>query len=80
VEHLRELAGSKIILWGGLPGVYFSKLYPERTLREMAMKVIRHNLSGHKFIIGVADQVPPDGDIARVRMITEIVEKEARYD
>ena len=80
VEHLRELAGSKIILWGGLPGVYFSKLYPERTLREMAMKVIRHHLSGHKFIIGVADQVPPDGDIARVRMITEIVEKEARYD
>ena len=39
-----------------------------------------HHLEGHKVIMGVADQVPPDGDIARVRMITEILEKEARYD
>jgi len=80
VERLREVAGSKIILWGGLPGVYFSRLYSEKTLLEMARNVIRHHLEGHKFIMGVADQVPPDGDIARVRMITEILEKEARYD
>ncbi len=79
VERLREVAGSKIILWGGLPGVYFSRLYSEKTLLEMARKVLRHHLEGHKFIMGVADQVPPDGDISRVRMITEILEKEARY-
>jgi len=79
VEHLRKSAGPNIVLWGGLPGVYFSKLYSEKTLREMAMNVIEHHLSGHKFIMGVADQVPPDGDIARVRMITELVEKKARY-
>jgi len=80
VEDLRKIAGSKIILWGGLPGVYFSRLYSEKTLREMAIDVIRHHLEGNKFIMGVADQVPPDGDITRVRMITELVEKEARYN
>ncbi|KYH39739.1 MAG: hypothetical protein AYL33_007450 [Candidatus Bathyarchaeota archaeon B63] len=80
VEKLREMAGSRLILWGGLPGAYFSRLYPEGTLLSIARKVIEHHMEGHKFIMGVADQVPPDGDIARVRMITELLEREARYE
>ena len=80
VERLLEVAGSNIILWGGLPGVYFSYLYPEKTLHQMAMDVIRHHPEGPKFIMGVADQVPPDGDIKRVKMITRLVEEHARYD
>jgi len=79
VEKLRELAGPNIILWGGLPGVYFSHLYPKKTLREMALKVIQHHLEGHKFILGVADQVPPDGDVSRVKTVTGLVEKYAKY-
>ncbi|MBS7614291.1 hypothetical protein KEJ18_00915 [Candidatus Bathyarchaeota archaeon] len=79
VERLREVAGPNIILWGGLPGVYFSHLYPEENLRQMALKVIDYHLDGHKFIMGVSDQVPPDGDINRVKTITEIIEKHARY-
>jgi len=80
VEKLRKVAGRNIILWGGLPGVYFSTLYHEKSLSQMAMDVIKYHLEGHKFIMGVADQVPPDGDIRRVRMITRLVEKYARYD
>jgi len=80
VDKLREVAGPNIILWGGLPGIYFSHLYSEKNLREMAMDVIKYHLDGHKFIMGVADQVPPDGDIKRVKMITNLVEKNARYD
>lgn len=80
VEGLREMAGPDIILWGGLPGVYFSSLYPEKSLHDMALDVIRHHLPGHKFIMGVSDQVPPDGDIRRVKMITDLVEKYARYE
>ena len=79
VEKLREEAGPDIILWGGLPGVYFSPLYPEKALRDMALDVIQHHLEGHKFIMGVADQVPADGHIKRVKMVTNLVEKYARY-
>ena len=79
VEKLREVAGENIILWGGLPGVYFSRQYAEKTLYNMALEVIKHHLEGYKFILGVADQVPPDGDINRVRTVTELVEKHARY-
>lgn len=79
VEDLRRMAGDRLILWGGLPGVYFSTQYPERFLRDMAFSIIEHHLEGAKFIMGVADQVPPDGDINRVKTVTEIVEKYARY-
>ncbi len=79
VEELREAAGPDIILWGGLPGVYFSHLYPEKLLRQMALDVIKHHLDEHKFIMGVSDQVPPDGDIKRVRMITGIVGEHAKF-
>jgi len=80
VDKLRDVAGPNIIMWGGLPGVYFSRLYPERVLRQMALDVIEHHLKGYKFIMGVADQVPPDGDIKRVKMITKLLEKYAKYD
>jgi len=79
VEKLREIAGPNIILWGGLPGVYFSRLYPEKTLCQMAIDVMEHHLEGHKFIMGVADQVPPDGDIKRVRHISRLIEEHGEY-
>ncbi|MGQ9515230.1 MAG: uroporphyrinogen decarboxylase family protein [Thermoproteota archaeon] len=79
VKRLREVAGPDIILWGGLPGVCFSPQYPEKMLCDMAREVIRYHKQGHKFIIGIADQVPADGEISRVKMITDIVEKEAKY-
>jgi len=79
VEKLRETAGPDIILWGGLPGVYFSHLYPEEILRQMALNVIENHLQEHKFIMGVSDQVPPDGEIKRVKMITDLVETYAGY-
>lgn len=79
LERLRELAGSNIILWGGLPGVYFSRQYSERLLYDMVKRIIDNHMEGHKFILGVADQVPPDGEIYRVRKVTELLEELGRY-
>ena len=75
LERFREEAGEEVILWGGLPGVYFSRRYSQELLENMVMKVIEHYLHDGKFIVGVADQVPPDADIRRVRMVTEIIEE-----
>ena len=51
VEKLREVAGTEHTLWGGLPGAYFSYLYPEKVLIEMAVDIINYYLQGHKFIM-----------------------------
>jgi len=78
VRDFRELAGEEIVLWGGLPGVLFSEEYPFEMLEQTLKDVIECYLTESKFIIGVADQVPPDGEIDRVKMVTGIVESRAR--
>ena len=55
-----------------MPGVMFA---PPFTWRDME-KHVRRLLDawrGTRFIVGVADQVPPDGDIDYCRRITELV-------
>ena len=73
VEEIRELAGSeKVILWGGVPGVMFA---PPYTWNQMAAHVrrLRACWAGRPFVMGVADQVPPDGNIDFCRRIAELV-------
>ncbi len=75
IEEFRKVAGSDIILAGGLPGIYFSKRYSENLLYDMVRKVLECYLSDNKFIMCVADQVPPDGDIKRVKKVSELIEQ-----
>jgi len=78
LEDFRKEAGQQVILWGGLPGVYFSTKYREELLLNTIYNIIRYYLTDCKFIVGVADQVPPDGDLNRVKKISKIVESEGK--
>jgi len=79
VSEMRQVAGPDLILWGGVPAAYFSPVYPESALRDIVMECIEHHLASAKFILCVCDQVPPDADINRVRLVSELVEQHARY-
>jgi len=78
VKDFRRLAGDGIVLWGGLPGVLFSEKYPVGMLKRILEDIMETYMNDRKFIIGVADQVPPDGEIERVKMISKIVESKGR--
>jgi hypothetical protein len=73
VEEMRQVArNAQVILWGGVPGAMFS---PPFTWPEVERHV-RKTLTaweGTPFILGTADQVPPDGDIDFVKRISELV-------
>ena len=74
VEDMRQTADNdRVILWGGVPGILFA---PPYTWTDMD-RFVRRTLdawNGTRFILGVADQVPPDGDISFCPRITEITE------
>ncbi len=72
VENLRACAGSDIIIWGGIPGVLFSGLYSDDFFDEYVNRVLTVFQNDPKFVLGVADQVPPDGLISRVKRVAEI--------
>ncbi|MCC6445157.1 MAG: hypothetical protein IT210_17070 [Armatimonadetes bacterium] len=79
LSEWRDRAGPDLILWGGLPGAYFSPIYPESVLREMTMACLRLCRADRRFVLGVSDQVPPDADLRRVAMVSELVEQYGRY-
>ena len=78
VEDMRRLAGPELILWGGVPAAFFSPLYPEKDVRDIVMRCLKHYKDDRRFMLCVCDQVPPDGDINRVKMVSELVEQYGR--
>lgn len=73
IKDLRKEAGDKLIIWGGLPGVLFSPLYSEEQFRSHLEELLETFPPGAGFILGVADQVPPDGLISRIKLVREII-------
>ena len=73
VGEMQDVAGSgSVILWGGVPGAMFA---PPFTWERMERHV-EHVLEcwrGRPFVLGTADQIPPDGDISFCRKIADML-------
>lgn len=74
VDSMREItASSNTTLWGGVPGAMFAPPY-DRASMECHIANLLRAWKNTPFILGVADQVPPDGDINLVEVIARIVD------
>ncbi|NPV54169.1 MAG: hypothetical protein HPY71_11690 [Firmicutes bacterium] len=70
LEEIKEALGDMVLL-DGIPAVYFLPSYPIETLVECAKKVVK--LFHPRLVLGISDEIPPDGDIERVRLVGEVV-------
>lgn len=73
ISKLREVAGDKLIIWGGLPGSMFSPVYPDQMFHDHLVELLNH--VDDKFVIGVADQVPPDAKAERIAHVREVIDR-----
>jgi len=78
-EWKAAAGGSKTVFWGGLPGSYFTGLVGEAELERLAREVLDVMRREPRYVLGVADQVPPDGLESRVRRVAELVERWGRH-
>lgn len=79
-EDLTGLAGeSESILWGGIPGVYFTASVPDQEFDRHVRHLLSIMVKEPRYVMGVADQVPPDGLESRVRRVAELVDESGRY-
>jgi hypothetical protein len=71
-EMLKLAGNTGVILWGGVPGIMFA---PPFTWEDMQAHVrgVLDCWKAQPFILGVADQVPPDGNIDFCRQIAEML-------
>lgn len=67
------------VLWGGLPGVYFTDKVSDAEFERHVKAVLRVMTSRPRYVLGVADQVPPDGLERRVRQVAELVARYGSY-
>jgi len=73
------MAGPDILLLGGIPGAMFAPPFDRVSMERHVKKLIRIHKDSGKFMLGVADQVPPNGDISLAKLISELIEEYGRY-
>jgi len=83
VERWAEWCGcggpKPTVFWGGLPGVYFTDLVDDAEFERHTRAVLGVMASEPRYVLGVADQVPPDGLERRVRRVAELADEFGRY-
>ena len=71
--------GGRTVFWGGLPGVYFTDIVSDAEFERHTRAVLQVMASEPRYVLGVADQVPPDGLERRVRRVAELADEYGRY-
>ena len=70
--EIKQVVKDRVLL-DGIPAVYFLPgQYPVEQLIECSKRVVE--LFYPRLILGISDELPPDGDIERVRLVGELVE------
>lgn len=73
LEEIKTALGDMALI-DGIPALYFlPNLYPVEELVACAERVI--DLFYPRLVLGVSDEVPPDGDIERVRLVGELARR-----
>ncbi len=73
------VAPSTSVLWGGIPGPYFTPQTNDAEFEAHVRTVLDVMRSAPRFVLGVADQVPPDGLERRVARVADLVEECGGY-
>ena len=73
------LAGTDVIAWGGIPGAFFTDQVSDTEFDNFVIRVLKIMTGEPRYVLGVADQVPPDGMESRIMRVRELVVQYGRY-
>ncbi|MFO7636923.1 MAG: uroporphyrinogen decarboxylase family protein [Clostridia bacterium] len=79
MEDIAALDTGDSILWGGLPGIVFTPAVSEVEFISHVQYVLGIMRKEPRFVLGVADQVPPDGLIERVGLVAGLCDEYGAY-
>ncbi len=70
---------TKIKFWGGLPGAYFSPHVSDEEFERHIRATLAVMRSEPRYVLGVADQVPPDAIVRRLHRVGALVDEYGKY-
>lgn len=71
IDEIKEGLGDDLILLDGIPAIYFLSNVSEDTLVQTVRRLLE--LLAPKIILGISDELPANGEIERVRLISELI-------
>jgi hypothetical protein len=71
IEQIKEGLGQTVLL-DGIPALYFLPSFALETLTACVKRLVE--LFYPRLVLGISDEIPPDGDIERVRLVGEMVQ------
>lgn len=80
LEELRNYVGENTIIWGGIPGGFFSQDFPEDEFENWVKRVLALMRKDHRFVMGVADEVVPGTSFERIRKVGDLVSRYGKYE
>lgn len=78
-EDLINWVAEDTVVWGGLPGVYFTDQVTDQQFDEFVKRILRTWTSRPRFVLGVADQVPPYSRPERIARVRTLVDEYGMY-
>ncbi len=76
--ELRKAWGDKVTVWGGVPAILFQPQYSDEEFVVYVKNLFKEIAPGYNFIVGMGDNLPPDGKLERVGRIVELIHKYGR--
>ena len=71
LEEMKQALGEKMVLLDGIPATFFLPHTPLSKLIDTTRRILDMFLP--HLILGISDEIPPIGEIERVRLVSEIV-------
>lgn len=75
MREFRMGMGEHVTLWGGIPSILFEPGYTDEEFRGYVENLFREMAPGTRFIVGMGDNLPFDGEINRVGIVAELIEE-----
>jgi uroporphyrinogen-III decarboxylase len=79
MDEIHKWVNEDIIIWGGIPGVYFTDMISDNDFDEFVKSVLEVMKAEPRYVLGAADQVPPGCRFERIGRVCGLVEKYGIY-
>lgn len=73
--ELRNWVTPETIIWGGIPGLYFTDLVDDQEFDRFVIEILDICRRSPNHVLGVADQVPPPARWERILRVRELVDQ-----
>lgn len=79
VEEMHKWACDSTILWGGIPGACFTDQMSDQAFDTYVTRVLESWRASPRYVLGVADQVPPFSRPERIMRVRTLVDQFGKY-